>query len=104
MRRVALGLIGIYRRFISPLRLPACRYLPTCSAYAEEAIARHGAWRGGWLAVRRLFRCHPFSQGGYDPVPWPGLTGAAPSGDETPHLCGGRPHPAMKGMDRGGSR
>jgi putative membrane protein insertion efficiency factor len=68
-RRVAVSLIEIYRTGISPLRLPCCRYLPTCSAYAAEAIERYGLVRGGWLALRRLLRCHPFHAGGHDPVP-----------------------------------
>lgn len=61
--------IDIYRRWISPMLPPSCRYQPTCSAYARDAILRHGAWRGGWLALRRLLRCHPFGSHGYDPVP-----------------------------------
>jgi uncharacterized protein len=67
--RAALGLIGFYRRRISPLLPPACRYEPSCSAYAEEAVRRYGFGRGGWLALRRLARCHPFGGHGYDPVP-----------------------------------
>ena len=67
--RVALGLIGFYRRGISPLLPPSCRYTPTCSAYADEAIRRFGLARGGWLALRRLSRCHPFGGHGHDPVP-----------------------------------
>jgi putative membrane protein insertion efficiency factor len=67
--RVMLALIGFYRRGISPLLPPACRYTPTCSAYAEEAVRRYGAVRGGWLATRRLLRCHPWGGSGYDPVP-----------------------------------
>jgi len=65
----ALWAIGFYQRFISPLLPPACRFRPTCSQYAAEAISRHGLGRGGLLAVWRLLRCHPFGSGGYDPVP-----------------------------------
>lgn len=68
MRRVLLGLIGIYRKWISPLFPARCRFVPTCSAYAAEAIERYGALRGGWLALRRILRCHPWHPGGYDPV------------------------------------
>ena len=58
-----------YQRFISPLLGPRCRFAPSCSQYAVEALRAHGAARGLWLAVRRLARCHPFNPGGYDPVP-----------------------------------
>jgi putative membrane protein insertion efficiency factor len=68
-RVILLGLIGFYRRAISPWMLPACRFTPTCSAYAQEAIEKYGAGKGGWIALRRLFRCHPFGGKGYDPVP-----------------------------------
>ncbi len=64
-----LGAIRIYRRYLSPAFGSSCRYLPTCSAYAVEAIEVHGAFRGTSLAVRRIGRCHPFRDGGYDPVP-----------------------------------
>ncbi len=67
--RVLMTLITVYRTAVSPLRPPSCRYLPTCSEYALEAISTHGSVRGGWLAVRRLLRCHPFHRGGHDPVP-----------------------------------
>lgn len=67
--RALLALVRAYRYAISPLLGPRCRYLPTCSAYGLEALERHGALRGGWLTVRRVARCHPFVEGGHDPVP-----------------------------------
>lgn len=67
--RVLLALIGMYRGWISPMLPPSCRFTPTCSAYAAEAIERYGAAKGTWLALRRLLRCHPFGGSGYDPVP-----------------------------------
>jgi hypothetical protein len=65
------GLIRAYQLMLSPLLGPRCRYLPSCSDYAAEAIASHGAARGCWLALRRLLRCHPWGGSGYDPVPPP---------------------------------
>jgi uncharacterized protein len=62
-------LVRVYQLFISPFLPPACRYTPSCSAYAIEALQRHGALRGGWLALKRIARCHPFRPGGFDPVP-----------------------------------
>lgn len=62
-------LIRGYKRFLSPLLPPSCRFQPTCSEYAAEAVSRFGALRGSWLALRRLGRCHPFNRGGFDPVP-----------------------------------
>ncbi|CAK6700146.1 Putative membrane protein insertion efficiency factor [Synechococcus sp. CBW1107] len=64
-----LGLISLYRRWISPLLGPRCRFIPSCSAYGLEAIRRHGPWRGSWLTAGRLLRCHPFTPCGCDPVP-----------------------------------
>ena len=64
-----LALIGFYRQWISPLLGPRCRFIPSCSAYGLEAISRHGPWRGSWLTLRRLLRCHPFTACGCDPVP-----------------------------------
>jgi uncharacterized protein len=64
-----LFLIHLYRKVISPLKPPSCRFYPTCSAYALEAIRKYGALKGGSLAVRRILRCHPLNPGGFDPVP-----------------------------------
>lgn len=68
-KRVLMLLIRAYQVLISPLTPPSCRFTPTCSAYALTSIERYGVFRGGWLAVRRIARCHPFNPGGYDPVP-----------------------------------
>ncbi|MGJ3246813.1 MAG: membrane protein insertion efficiency factor YidD [Elainellaceae cyanobacterium] len=69
MKHVFISLIRLYRALISPLFPPSCRFQPTCSQYAMEAIARFGPWTGSGLAIRRILRCHPFNPGGYDPVP-----------------------------------
>jgi putative membrane protein insertion efficiency factor len=69
MQWVLIALVRGYQIIISPWLPPACRYYPSCSAYVVEALERHGARRGGWLALKRIGRCHPFRPGGYDPVP-----------------------------------
>ena len=69
MKLLLIGLLKAYRVLISPLYGQVCRYHPSCSAYALDAVTEHGALRGVWLAVRRLVRCHPWAAGGYDPVP-----------------------------------
>ncbi|WP_066121965.1 membrane protein insertion efficiency factor YidD [Geminocystis sp. NIES-3709] len=69
MKKLLIFLIIGYRRFISPLFLPNCRFVPTCSSYALTAIERYGTFKGSCLSVRRICRCHPFHPGGYDPVP-----------------------------------
>jgi len=69
VKYVLLGLIRLYQLTISRALPPSCRYYPSCSHYGFEAIRRHGAIKGGWLAVKRIARCHPFHPGGYDPVP-----------------------------------
>jgi len=68
-RHILLWAIRAYQLALSPMLGPRCRFYPSCSCYAHTAIERHGALRGGWLALRRLLRCHPFHEGGYDPVP-----------------------------------
>jgi putative membrane protein insertion efficiency factor len=69
MKHILRALIKFYRWFISPLLGPNCRFHPTCSTYALESIEQHGAARGSWLAAKRVCRCHPWHEGGYDPVP-----------------------------------
>src|SRR5260370_34755672 len=73
MKSLALGMLRGYKRWISPAFLPSCRYVPTCSEYAMEAVERYGAWRGGALALWRLLRCHPLAKGGLDLVARPTL-------------------------------
>jgi hypothetical protein len=69
MKQFVLAAIRFYQRFISPMLPPACRFEPTCSNYGYQAIQKHGVIKGGWLAIKRVGRCHPFNPGGYDPVP-----------------------------------
>ncbi|MBI2123335.1 MAG: membrane protein insertion efficiency factor YidD [Armatimonadetes bacterium] len=69
MTQLLLWLVRAYQRFVSPYTPPTCRFAPSCSSYAVEAISRYGPWKGTRLTVARLLRCHPFHPGGYDPVP-----------------------------------
>jgi putative membrane protein insertion efficiency factor len=68
-KNIALGLLRFYKLAISPWLGPACRFHPSCSDYMRESVEKHGAWRGIWMGVRRLGKCHPFHEGGFDPVP-----------------------------------
>ncbi|HEY3365291.1 MAG TPA: membrane protein insertion efficiency factor YidD [Symbiobacteriaceae bacterium] len=70
MKRLLMGLVRFYQRYLSPLKgQPTCRFYPTCSQYAYEALGKYGALKGTYMAVKRVLRCHPFHPGGYDPVP-----------------------------------
>ncbi|SFS37405.1 membrane protein insertion efficiency factor YidD [Marininema halotolerans] len=69
MKRLVLGLIRFYQYFLSPLKPPSCRFAPTCSQYGWVAVSRYGVWKGGWMTIKRILKCHPFHPGGYDPVP-----------------------------------
>jgi len=87
MRTILIALIRLYQRAVSPLFPPSCRFLPTCSAYAAEAIAVHGALKGSLLALRRILRCHPLCRGGLDPVP-PKSPGRKPEQRRSPLATG----------------
>jgi putative membrane protein insertion efficiency factor len=69
MKYLALGLIRLYQKLISPVLPAACRFHPSCSHYGYEAVEKHGFFKGGWMAIKRIGRCHPLHPGGYDPVP-----------------------------------
>ena len=69
MKKILMALVRFYRKYISPLKPPTCRFVPTCSEYALEALEKYGAAKGSALALKRFERCHPFHKGGYDPVP-----------------------------------
>lgn len=70
MKRILIALVRFYQKFISPCkRVPSCRFTPTCSQYALEALEKYGALKGSWLAIKRVLKCHPFHPGGFDPVP-----------------------------------
>ncbi|PEM70817.1 membrane protein insertion efficiency factor YidD [Bacillus pseudomycoides] len=69
MKRIFIGIIRFYQKFISPMTPPTCRFYPTCSHYGLEAFQKHGAFKGFWLTLKRILKCHPFHPGGFDPVP-----------------------------------
>ena len=68
-KKSVLAILRVYKRFVSPVLPPSCRYVPSCSEYMYEAIEKYGLFKGVWMGTRRLLRCHPFHAGGYDPVP-----------------------------------
>ena len=68
MKRILISMTNFYRKYISPLKGPSCRFYPTCSQYALQAIEKYGALKGSFLAIRRILKCHPFNKGGYDPL------------------------------------
>jgi putative membrane protein insertion efficiency factor len=96
--RVLLAVVGFYSRAISPALPPRCRFSPTCSTYAAEAVEVHGAARGSWLALRRLLKCAPWHPGGYDPVP-PGRGNGTPASRHSSGSAVPNPAPAA-GSDR----
>jgi len=95
VRWVLIALLRAYRVTISPLYGQVCRYHPSCSAYALDAVSTHGSLRGTWLAARRLLRCHPWAAGGYDPVPPPNRTAREPAESSRAHA--GSSHSPQQG-------
>jgi len=94
MKYVLIGLLKVYRAVISPLYGNVCKYYPSCSAYALEAVTVHGAVKGSWLSARRLASCHPWAAGGYDPVP------GTPAADAWAAELAAKAHPAEPAPDR----
>ena len=84
--RMLVTAIELYRHMVSPLRLPSCRFMPTCSQYAVEALTEYGLLRGGWLTLRRLGRCGPWYAGGWDPIPDHGLDKGSPPEVRSAHV------------------
>ena len=91
MKHVLVALLRVYRAVVSPIYGQVCRYHPSCSAYALEAVQVHGSLRGTWLATRRVGRCHPWAAGGYDPVP--PARGSSPPGEGSPAHSSPAPSP-----------
>ncbi|MBB4286617.1 membrane protein insertion efficiency factor YidD [Roseospira goensis] len=98
-RHLVRGLIRLYQLVLSPLLGPSCRFTPTCSAYAMEAVQHHGVLAGGWLAVKRILRCHPWGGMGYDPVPPPRTAGPRPDSGH-----GAEAASSARSADAGGHR
>lgn len=94
--RILIATVRAYRLLVSPWTPPSCRFTPTCSAYAIEALERHGALRGSWLAVRRIARCHPWGGFGYDPVPTDDPAKEAAAGAEAPGTAEARELEAVR--------
>ncbi len=92
MKELLMAMLRIYKRLVSPMLPPACRYVPSCSEYAMEAVERHGAIRGSALAAWRLMRCHPFAKGGYDPVPSSERRVQSPEYEGQSSPCHSHPH------------
>ena len=85
MKWLLMALVQVYRYAISPLLPPRCRFYPSCSEYALIALRHHGAWRGSWLTIKRIFRCHPGCAGGFDPVPGVPINAPDTCSEDTQH-------------------